>query len=83
MWEGGGAPTQLGPLERANLSDWTVWIGTTVAMRAPQTGLCQVEVARNNYHSSCKTWHTIVGILQNQIMLIWLLSWYNRISYSK
>jgi hypothetical protein len=38
-----GGPTQLSPLDTANLNPQTAWIGPTVSIYTPQTGLCQKE----------------------------------------
>lgn len=39
-------------------------MGTTVAVRTPQTGVCQVEEDRNNYSNNCKTIFTQLKIGQ-------------------
>jgi hypothetical protein len=45
----------LGPLQRVNLNHWTTYVGIVTAIKTPETGLSQWQIARKIYNKYCDT----------------------------
>jgi hypothetical protein len=56
---GGGTPTLLGPLERANLNHWTTNVRFTTSIQVPEIRLSQREIT-GKYAKKCDKARTFV-----------------------